>query len=585
MSYQTAKTIDEVIKNIDTKKYLLPSIQREFVWSKNQIEKLFDSLMQGYPINAFLFWNVPKEKVGEFSFYDFLRNYHQKNKRHNEKANVNGSNDIVAVLDGQQRLTSLYIGLKGSYADKIAYKRWDNPDAFPETKLYLDLFNEAESVDVKYRFKFLTENESKTANAKGEEYWFPVGKVLDMQELPDVYTYLSVNKLMYVRNPGDEKRVDFASRTLAKLFTAIKVTPTISYYEECSTELDKVLNIFIRVNSGGTTLSYSDLLLSFATAQWDNLDAREEINKFTDEINMIGKGFNIGKDIVLKSCLMLCDFPDISFKVDNFNRTNMLLIEQKWSILTKYIKMAVRLVSSFGFSRENITSNNLFIPIAYYLYTKQVDDSFVSSSKTMDDRKKIKKWFISTLLAKAFSFMPDGLLKPVRDIIRNNHASFPLDEIKLRFKGTNRDLNFTDDDIDNLLWAKYGSGESWVIISLLYPWADLNNVYHEDHIHPRSKFTRAKLNKLQYTDDKINFYIEHVNYLPNLQLLPGTLNIEKNDKYFKDWFDEIYKDPQERKDYCDKHYIPNVGLEFDNFQDFFEARKQLMFDALKAILA
>lgn len=96
---------------------------------------------------------------------------------------------------------------------------------------------------------------------------------------------------------------------------------TISYYLEESTELDKVLNIFIRVNSGGTTLSYSDLLLSFATAQWQEKDAREELNKFVDEVNMIGRGFNVGKDIVLKSCLVLCGFSDISFKVDNFNRT------------------------------------------------------------------------------------------------------------------------------------------------------------------------------------------------------------------------------------------------------------------------
>ena len=64
--------------------------------------------------------------------------------------------------------------------------------------------------------------------------------------------------------------------------------------------------------------------------QWETRDAREEINEFVDEINQIGRGFNISKDIVLKACLVLCDIPDISFKVDNFNRTNMLLIEKEW---------------------------------------------------------------------------------------------------------------------------------------------------------------------------------------------------------------------------------------------------------------
>lgn len=73
-------TINEVIENIHSKKYLLPSIQREFVWSTDQITKLFDSLMRDYPINAFLFWKVPKENVNEFRFYEFLRDYHQRKK-------------------------------------------------------------------------------------------------------------------------------------------------------------------------------------------------------------------------------------------------------------------------------------------------------------------------------------------------------------------------------------------------------------------------------------------------------------------------------------------------------------------------
>ena len=159
MAYQTALTIESVIKDIDAKKYLLPSIQREFVWSTKQIEKLFDSLMMDYPINAFLFWKVPKEKAKEFSFYEFLRDYHQRTGRHNPKANISGSDDIIAILDGQQRMTSLYIGLKGSYAYKISHKRWDNPQAYPARKLYLNVLAESEDSDLTYDFRFLTPSE------------------------------------------------------------------------------------------------------------------------------------------------------------------------------------------------------------------------------------------------------------------------------------------------------------------------------------------------------------------------------------------------------------------------------------------
>ena len=80
-----------------------------------------------------------------------------------------------------------------------------------------------------------------------------------------------------------KKKAKFANKALSKLHSIIHIMPTISYYLEKSEKLDKVLNIFIRINSGGTILSYSDLLLSIATAQWEEKDAREEIINFVDE--------------------------------------------------------------------------------------------------------------------------------------------------------------------------------------------------------------------------------------------------------------------------------------------------------------
>lgn len=170
MSFQTPLTINDVITDIHTKKYLLPSIQREFVWGQEQIKMLFDSLMRDYPINAFLFWKVPKEKVSEFQFYEFLRDYQQKDKRHNPKANVSGSDDVMAVLDGQQRLTSLYIALKGTYASKLSYKRWDNPQAYPKKRLYLNLLSKPEDDTLEYEFEFLTDDEAKVNDE--DHHWF-----------------------------------------------------------------------------------------------------------------------------------------------------------------------------------------------------------------------------------------------------------------------------------------------------------------------------------------------------------------------------------------------------------------------------
>jgi uncharacterized protein with ParB-like and HNH nuclease domain len=159
MAFQTPLTIKETITDIHRKKYLLPSIQREFVWHVDQITQLFDSLMLGYPIGSFLFWEVAASNVNEFAFYEFLREYHERDCRHNTKASVIGSESITAILDGQQRLTSLYIGLMGAYAYKKPYLSYDNPKAYPKRRLYLNLLKKSDVEDWFYDFTFLTDDE------------------------------------------------------------------------------------------------------------------------------------------------------------------------------------------------------------------------------------------------------------------------------------------------------------------------------------------------------------------------------------------------------------------------------------------
>ncbi len=586
MAYQTALTVAQVIKSIDEKKYFLPSIQREFVWDTEQVEKLFDSLMMDYPINSFLFWEVKKENTNKFKFYEFLRDYHQKDNRHNPKANLNGSSDITAILDGQQRMTSLYIGLKGSYAFKLPHKRWDNAQAYPKRKLYLNLLEEPKDRDdFKYDFRFLTEDEVQSDNAyvddedKRHYYWFPVGEILNFSEEGDLNDYLIEHDISSM--PKDTFK--YANRAIFRLFDAIHRKGTISYYLEESQELDKVLNIFIRVNSGGTPLSYSDLLLSFATAQWEERDAREEINDAVDDINEIGRGFNISKDLVLKSSLVICDRPDIRFKADNFDSDNMHIIEQEWDNITLSMRLAVELVASFGFNRDNLTSNNPFIPIAYYISRIGNPGNFVDSGKFKSDRVKIKKWFIASILRRVFSYSSsDTILKQICDIIKEDHNDgFPIEKIYDKFHKNNRDLTFDEDAIADLLYKKYGGGDTLMVMSILYPWADLKNNFHIDHIHPKTMFTRKKLKKVGVAEDEMDFYLDNYNYLGNLQLLEATPNEEKKATPFEEWMDENYSDEDQRKDYMKKNYIPDVDFSLLNFEEFFDEREKLITKALK----
>jgi uncharacterized protein with ParB-like and HNH nuclease domain len=116
--YQTGGTIETLLNKVEQHEYILPAIQREFVWRPDQICQLFDSLLQGYPFGTFLFWKIKTENLRQYQFYDFMRDYHQRDQVHCKKLDIIGENDRIAVLDGQQRMTALNIGLRGSYSWK-----------------------------------------------------------------------------------------------------------------------------------------------------------------------------------------------------------------------------------------------------------------------------------------------------------------------------------------------------------------------------------------------------------------------------------------------------------------------------------
>ena len=581
MAYETPLTIAEVMQDISNNKYVLPSIQREYVWDTEQVETLFDSLMQDYPIGAFLFWEIEKARLQDYDFYEFLRNYHEKNNTHNKKVDLKGSDGVTAVLDGQQRLTSIYIGLKGSYAYRLKYKQKKSENAYPVRYLYLNLIDDAQDETNKYDFRFLTDKEF---GEMTEGFWYKVGDILFMTQPGETSQYV-LDNIAFAGTYTKEQTMH-ANNTLQKLYNVVHTDKTLSYYKEKASELDKVLNIFIRVNSGGTVLTYSDLLLSIASAQWENHAAREEITDFVDDINSIGGGFRINKDFVLKTALVLTDFPNIAFKVDNFNKSNMMKIEMNWENIKRAIKLSVHLISSFGYTGETLSSNNALIPIAYYLLTIGMPDNFVESGATKENRSKIKKWLIMTLLKKVFSGQPDNVIRPIRDIIRENgNNEFPITEIIDKFKGTNKSIQFTEDDIDEyLLKLRYGKSETLSVLMLLYPSLDFSNKFHEDHMYPRSKFKKSYLRKMGISEDRLDTYIDSVNDIGNLQLLAAQLNEEKLDTDFDVWFHKQQVTDTDKIQYRKIHYLPDMDYTYDMFLEFIEKRKKLLKKQLKAEL-
>jgi len=570
MAYETPITIKKAIKNIRARHYVLPSIQREFVWNTEQIETLFDSLMRDYPISTFLFWKVEKKKIKDFQFYEFLKHYHEKDNTHNKKVDLDDDEDVIALLDGQQRLTSMYVALRGSYSEKLPYHRKNSAHAYPQMKLYLNLLKASDEIEVEYDFRFLTEED---ANPSEGYFWFECGKILDFESISEVMKYMMQNGLSD-SSKHSETESNFALETLNEFFNVIHQKGTISYYLEEGEELDKVLQIFIRINSGGTKLSYSDLLLSIATAQWKEKDAREVIHKFVDEINKIGDGFSFNKDIVLKSCLVLADF-DVKFKVDNFTKENMAVIEANWESTSAAMRAAIELASKLGYSGDNLLANNTIIPIAYFIYKNKFESQIIHGKNREADRKSIKEWLARVLLKGVFGGQPDSIYPAMRDLTNDHLGYFPLKEIIQFYKGKRKTLSFSDDDIESLLNLEYGKPKTYCTLSLLYPALNYNFKYHQDHIHPKSFFTKPALRKLGISEDDIEAYREAFNSLPNLQLLQENQNIEKSDKKFKQWLKETFQTQAEQQSFLMQNHIkPDQSLAFEDFLSFIEARRK-----------
>ncbi|MGI4733369.1 MAG: DUF262 domain-containing protein [Janthinobacterium lividum] len=577
--YNMGGSIADALKRIQTNEYVLPAIQREFVWWPEQIEKLFDSLMQGYPFGTFLFWKVHPETSGKFKFFDFVRNYHERDAAHCPDLGALPNQALIAVLDGQQRLTALNIGLRGSMALKLPNKWWNNPEAFPKRTLRLDLLSspEPDEEGVRYRFKFLDEVQ---VARDTDAHWFKVSEVLGMSGGPEM-----LKKLM-ARGLQDDALMS-AYEILDQLHRVVHTHQLINYYEETSQEIERVLNIFIRLNSGGTVLSYSDLLLSIAVAQWKDLDARDEIHKLVDELNGVGSGFALSQDFVLKAGLMLADIASVGFKVENFTAANMQILEKIWASVRSALVRTVELVASFGLNGQSLRADSALLPIAYYLYRRSARQSYVSHSSFAEDRLAVRDWLFRSIV-KASGIWGSGLdtlLTALRDVIaQNGEEAFPADALSRTMAQKGKSLSFEEAEIDDLLHLPYGDRRVFPLLSLLFPFVDFHNQFHVDHVYPKSRFSRKKLLKAGVAEDEVEGLERRANELPNLQLLEGAANTEKQAAMPATWLAKHHPGKAASQNYRDNHLLGELGDEIAGFDAFCEARRERLRERLVELL-
>lgn len=574
-------TIKDALDKIYRREFLLPAIQRKFTWSSNQIEMLFDSILRGYPINSFMLWKISDTNIkSDYKFYEFITTYREFFDENNKDIDTKGVPDFEAIIDGQQRLTSLHIGLRGSYAYKMP-RKWlkNNEDCLPTRKLYLNLIEPVKQQydnQKTFDFRFLSKDDLKKYNNAHDDYfWFEVGQILDIDSKDKVESYLK-DKSLYEN--------EYANKTLFKLYEAIHAKPLINYYLQEEQEPDVVLDIFIRANSGGTPLSFSDLLMSIASANWKKIDARKEIDSIVEEINGIGRpGFLIDKDFVLKTCLVL--FVDnIRFQLKNFTYENVQLFERHWEEIKKSIIAAFTLFEKLGFNNSTFRAKNAAIPIIYYIYYKNLADIIVKANYDAKDKEIITKWLILTFIKSIFGGQTDTVLITMRKVFKEtNIKKFPAQELMDAFKNDPaRNYSFDDEFLDGLLEAQKDSNDAFYVLHLLYPNLDYyNQTFHQDHLHPATIFRDSNKLVAAIPEKDRDFAANPKNWnsVANLQFLNESFNESKNSTPLIDW-------ASNNKIAKKELYVHDTtSLDIKDFKLFIEDRRSVIKEYLKNIVS
>ncbi|GHQ01169.1 hypothetical protein JP0054_13660 [Helicobacter pylori] len=418
--------------------------------------------------------------------------------------------------------------------------------------MYLNLKHQPnmDNPEDNYQFEF----HAKVPANDEKHFWFKVGDILGLES----------GVLNYVQKHQEHGLEENELNLLEKLKDAFHTKQLISFFEEKEKNLNKVLNIFIRVNSGGVKLSYSDLLMSILTASFSS-NIREKMNELVDALK--DKGFpNVEQDQVLKTYLLLIG-KDTTFELKSFNKNNIKKIEENWEKITESIYNAAKLLETFGYAGY-LGSAYILSTLAYFYFLKQKIDK--------NDEEQALKFVRNAQIMGYFSGSTDTKLSIIAHSIKEARAFEAFNHNLAKHQTC--PLKITNDAIEGMVFFNSHT-RVFPVLQILYP--NLNyktTTFHIDHIYPKSKFKKEneKLDK--------DFY-ECWNHLYNLQLLEGQENSAKKDKDPEVWLKEECKNEQAIEEYKKRNYIdPKLKLEWENIKEFRKKREEAIIERLKEVL-
>lgn len=504
---------------------VLPAIQRDFVWEESKIEKLMDSIMRGYPIGIALLW----ETYEDIQARKFVVNY-KATDRHAFADNTQ-RRKLKLVLDGQQRLQSLYVSLYGVYKGKhLCFDILSGQDS-------------DDSNDEKYIFVFLTKAELNELNKQTKEECSEIENGENSPE--DVWYYLKASNLFCMdtkQRKALRKRVcrelklsedadDLIEDNLARFDEVLSkdnnILKTLVIDENLAsdspsrkTESD-ILEIFVRINRQGTPLNRSDLIFSMLKLNWTA--SAEALPEFVANVNR-GNSFNITTDFVIR-CLYAVSDLGTKLDIDLLRKkTNMEKIKSNFTKCCSSISSAVDFIQQHCWcsSSRALGGFNNMVPLVYYLFHRK--GHTVPQSQIANVRKSIYMFGFSM----AFSRYADSRL-----------GKFIKEELKPHSKKASAEFPYHAAVWWINYWTKCESingllleGNYRLALHLLQRQsggqAHLRaNVNEVDHIFPRAELRKK------------NFDESEINHFANFWLLSKNKNQNKSNRHPKKFFVDV----------------------------------------------
>ncbi|MEH2395565.1 MAG: DUF262 domain-containing protein [Nostoc sp.] len=439
--------------------FWLPNIQRPFVWSEEQIERLFDSIMREYPISTLLIWRT-QSKIKCRKFID----HYKPNLRLSDFNVPENSKTKLLVLDGQQRLQCMFIGLKGSYDRKELFFNVISGDL-------------AQPEDIRYQFKFLNADNAKFPWIKFKDIVFNHNRFNTIaQSIINLYDNLSNEDKSRVFDNVALAINQFSSSDFL-IYQELDSVDNRQAYQE-----DDVVEIFIRANSGGTQLGKSDLLFSLLTSSWD--DADEELEDLIDELNRSGYSFT--RDFILKTCITLLD-KGAQYDINKFrDGVTKEEIVKNWDNIANAIKDVKDFLLGKTFLRTDkaVPSYLALIPIIYFRY---------KYPKNWSNIEQLDTYVLRTLLTGAFSGNPDKLIDKLTRKIKEIEE-FDVKQLLGVIRVDGRNLQITE---SNILTQHYSSKYIHLYFNLWYQNFDYHPSYEAslpqiDHIFSQSLLRKIR---------------------------------------------------------------------------------------------